>query len=110
MSLSVRLRDLRIKSGQSLQDVADAMGVSKTHVWELEKGRSDNPSLEFLKKLSVHFNVTIQFLVGEDVQSGRDSDVQRLFRQVGELSDRDRRIVDDMVQSLHRQKDINDPT
>ena len=44
MQISERLFSLRQKSGQSLQQVADAIGVSKAHVWELEKGRSTNPS------------------------------------------------------------------
>ena len=40
MSLAVRLRELRADKKASLQAVADALSVSKPHVWELEKGKT----------------------------------------------------------------------
>ncbi|MCW1750012.1 MULTISPECIES: helix-turn-helix transcriptional regulator, partial [Rhizobium] len=48
-----------------LQDVADAIGASKTHVYDLETGRSTNPSIELLTKLATHFRVSIADLVGD---------------------------------------------
>ena len=36
MEIGERLMRLRQSSNQSLQQVADAVGVSKAHVWELE--------------------------------------------------------------------------
>ena len=44
MSLATKLKDLRVKSGQSLQQVADGVSVSKAHIWQLERGDSTNPS------------------------------------------------------------------
>ena len=38
MSLATKLKELRVRRKQSLQDVADAIGASKTHVWDLETG------------------------------------------------------------------------
>ena len=38
MSLATKLKELRVSRKQSLQDVADAIGASKTHVWDLETG------------------------------------------------------------------------
>ena len=35
-----RLKELRLKKKLSLQELADAVGVSKAHVWELETGKS----------------------------------------------------------------------
>ena len=55
MSLGVRLKELRIKKGKSLQEVADAVGASKAHVWDMETGRSKNPSIELLLKLAKFF-------------------------------------------------------
>jgi len=40
MSLAAKLKELRGKNRQSLQDVADAIGASKTHIYDLETGRS----------------------------------------------------------------------
>ncbi len=109
MSLATRLKELRLKKGQSLQDIADAVGVSKTHVWELEKGRSQNPSVEMLTKLADHFQVTIRFLVGEELESeGGDEELMRMFRQVGQLEDKDREVLDDMIQALLKRRKARD--
>lgn len=66
MPLKDKLRALRSKTGESLQQVADAVKVSKAHVWELETGRSQNPSLEILRALAGHFKVTLAYLVEEE--------------------------------------------
>lgn len=65
MPLGEKIKELRTKQGASLQDVADAIAASKAHVWELESGRSSNPSLEMLQKLASHFNVTVAYLIEE---------------------------------------------
>ena len=66
MGLGARITKLRMEKRESLQDVADAVQVSKAHIWELEKGRTDNPSMGLVTKLADHFGVSISFLVGED--------------------------------------------
>ena len=101
MNLGRRLAQLRRKHGQSLQEVADAVGVSKAHIWELEKGRADNPSMALVTRLADHFKVTVAFLVGEDVESkDADRDLQRMFRQAKKLDDRERAILDSMMRTL----------
>ncbi len=55
MSLATRIAELRRGRGESLQEVADAVGVSKAHIWELERGRSDNPSMALVTQLADHF-------------------------------------------------------
>ncbi|UOA30230.1 helix-turn-helix transcriptional regulator [Pseudosulfitobacter sp. DSM 107133] len=109
MSLAVRLNELRVKKKKSLQEVADALGVSKTHVWELEKNRTDNPSLELLTKMSNYFKVSIRHLIGEDFENSQEDELARMFRQVGDLEDNERAIVDDMIQSLRaRRREADD--
>jgi len=101
MSLGLRIADLRRKKGQSLQQVADAVGVSKAHIWELEKERTDNPSMALVTRLANYFSVTVSFLVGEDLEaSDADMDIQRMFRQAKELEPHERAIIDDMMRSL----------
>lgn len=103
--LGTRLRRLRVKKGDSLQQVADAVGVSKAHVWELEKARTDNPSMHLLSKLADHFRVTVAYLVGEDVEADdADAELQRMFRQARELDERDRASLDALLQSFLERK------
>lgn len=101
MNLARRMAKLRRENGQSLQYVADAVGVSKAHIWELEKGRADNPSMALVTKLADHFGVSVAFLAGEDIESSdADRDLQRMFRQAHKLDENERAILNDMMQSL----------
>lgn len=54
-----------MRKGESLQQVADAIGASKAHIWELESNRSKNPSLDLLQKLAGHFRTTVAYLIEE---------------------------------------------
>lgn len=101
MEIGKRLFSLRQKSGESLQQVADAVGVSKAHVWELEKGRSKNPSFELVRKLAGHFGVTIDVLTGDAAEPGAENlQIERIHRGLDKLSDRDRKIVENLIQSM----------
>lgn len=101
MGLGARITALRLKTSESLQHVADAVGVSKAHIWELEKGRTDNPSMALVTRLADHFGVSVAFLVGEDVDApDADIELQRMFRQAKELDPREREILNSMMQSL----------
>jgi len=106
MSLGRRLAQLRRKRGESLQTVADAVGVSKAHVWELEKGRAANPAMELVTRLADHFGVTVAYLAGEDIDAkDGEQDLRRMFRQARKLGDRERAIMNDMLQTLLRHRD-----
>lgn len=65
MSLGARLKSLRTGKGESLQKAADAIGISKPHLWEVESEKSTNPSLELLSSLAKHYSTTVAYLVGE---------------------------------------------
>lgn len=79
MTLADKLRNLRSKSKESLQAVADAIGVSKAHVWELETGRSQNPSIDMLQRLAKHFGVTVAYLA--DAQPLEKARAESFFRR-----------------------------
>lgn len=101
MSFSGRLKELRLRSGKSLQEVADAVGLSKAHLWELEANRSKNPSFDLLKKLSDYFKVSVSTLVGETPTEGRDANDEQLmvlFRQIKELAPEDRELIEKIIQ------------
>lgn len=101
MGLGARIAELRLSKEESLQQVADAVGVSKAHIWEMEKGRASNPSIALVERLADHFDVSVAFLVGEDIDAAdADPQLQRMFRQAAKLDPRDRAILDDMMKSL----------
>jgi transcriptional regulator with XRE-family HTH domain len=103
MNIGEKLFSLRQKSGQSLQQVADKVGVSKAHVWELEKGRSKNPSFELVRKLATHYGVSIDVLTGEAAEPNEsDLQIERIHRGLDTLTDRDRQIVEQMIKNMQQ--------
>jgi transcriptional regulator with XRE-family HTH domain len=104
--LKDKLRSLRSGSKESLQHVADAIGVSKAHVWELEMGRSSNPSMEILKALAGHFKVTMAYLV-EDEPLG-EAKAQSFFRRnegkLQQMTDDELAIIEGLVEKFTEKK------
>ena len=101
-----RLKQLRIRKNQSLQQVANAVEASKAHIWELEKGGSRNPSTELLWRLARHFNVSIAYLVGEDPEATEEKqELVAMFRDLKDLDSDDREMLNNLMrQMLERKK------
>lgn len=105
MSFAERLHGLRIAKRMSLQDVATAVGMSKAHVWNLEKGLSDNPSMEVVMKLAGLFRVRIADLVGENPDGpDQEPEMVALFRDLKKLEPRDRETIRVLMEQLGRSK------
>ncbi len=100
MSIATKLQELRRKSGESLQQVADGVGVSKGHVWALEKGTADNPSLDLIRKLADHFNVTVTYLNDETAEPA-DAAALQFFREFdGKLGEREWDLLRNLAKGL----------
>jgi transcriptional regulator with XRE-family HTH domain len=98
MALRDNLRKHRERSRKSLQQVADDVGASKAHIWELETGRAKNPSIELLTKLSKTFDVSVSDLIDENPGAPDDSpELVALYRELKELSEADRRAIQNMM-------------
>lgn len=109
MDIGEKLFSLRQKSGASLQQVADKVGVSKAHVWELEKGRSKNPSFELVRKLAAHYGVSIDVLTGEAAEPNKsDMQIERIHRGLDTLTDRDKQIVEQMIRNMQQTSSTKD--
>jgi transcriptional regulator with XRE-family HTH domain len=101
MSLATKLKELRIRDRRSLQQVANAIGTSKTHIWDMEQGNSANPTRELLTKLADHFRVSVSDLVGENPNAtGEPSELVALYRDLKSLSDADRRTIEAVMRTL----------
>ena len=59
------LRDLRNSAGDTQQDLADAMGVSRQTVISIESGRY-NPSLELALHLAARYGTAIERIFRHD--------------------------------------------
>ncbi|MBU9590779.1 helix-turn-helix domain-containing protein [Burkholderia multivorans] len=105
MSLGAKLAELRLRKGESLQDVANAAGVSKTHIWQMEKGSSGNPSLELLRKLAEHFSVPVSYLAGTNGESSlEDVEAQQFFRDFKSLSEDEQAVLKQTLQLFKSKK------
>ncbi|WP_347271015.1 helix-turn-helix domain-containing protein [Rhizorhabdus histidinilytica] len=65
-ALGVRMKMLRDLRGLSLEAVGKAAGLTKSHVWELEKGRAVNPTVNAVWGLSAALCVSPSMLLGLD--------------------------------------------
>ena len=107
MAIGDRLKELRSRKGQSLQQVADAIGASKAHIWELESNRSKNPSLELLRKLAEHFSTSIAYLI-EDPE-GETERAQEFYRRnsdrLNTLEDDQFEVIEQLLDMIAKNKD-----
>lgn len=105
MSLSSKLKDLRVRSGESLQQVADAVNSSKAHIWELETGKNKNPSVDSLSKIADHFNVSVSYLIGEDPSSpDEEPELVAMYRNLKSLTQSDRETINDLIKVFKERK------
>lgn len=104
MTIGTRLKELREASKESLQDVANAIGVSKAYVWQLEQGEGTNPSVEVLKAMANHYKTTVSALIGESLELSRDQQIMRMFRSIEELPSSDRNILEDLIASMRKRR------
>lgn len=107
MPVGDRLKELRIGTGESLQDVADAIGASKAHIWELESNRAKNPSLDLLQKLAAHFKTTIAYLIEEP--QGDATRAANFFRRNSEkfekLDDKELKVIENLLNIVSKAKE-----
>lgn len=105
MPFGDRLRELRMRKGQSLQQVAYAIGASKAHVWELESNRSKNPSLDLLQKLANHYSTSVSYLVEEGDTTRAAEFVRRNSEKLAALSETELDIIERLLEVLARKSD-----
>jgi|TARA_B100000530_G_C15912087_1_gene469795 transcriptional regulator with XRE-family HTH domain len=106
-----RLRKYRMAKNLSLQVLAEKVGSSKAHIWDLEQGKTKNPSLSLLTNLSRALDVPIKTLVGEASETEDDDALAPLFRDLRELEDRDIELIKSMTEQLRSRKNatnVND--
>ena len=66
--LGERIATLRKSKGISQEELADVLFTSRQAISKWERGESD-PDIDRLKDLAIYFNVSIDYLLGYDVES-----------------------------------------
>jgi len=75
MNIGERIKTLRVDAGMSLGDLERDCGLSKGYLSQLERGESDNPSVDALLKIAGALHVDAAYLMGtksEDESEPRD--------------------------------------
>lgn len=100
LSFAARLKQLRIRKGESLQKAADAVSISKPHFWELEKGDSRNPGKELLERMAAHYQVTVAYLIGEQTEDA--GKLGAMFRDLRSLTDDQQVYIRALIDSMQK--------
>jgi transcriptional regulator with XRE-family HTH domain len=104
VAIGVKAKELRMKKGLSLQQVADGVGSSKAHVWEIETGKNRNPSIDSLNKLADFYGVSVAYLIGEYPNSeGEEPELVAMFRELKGLSEGDRNKMRDIMKVFKKE-------
>ena len=102
MPIGDRIKELRLKKAESLQQVADAIGASKAHIWELESNRSKNPSIDLLQRLAGHFGTNVAYIIEEP--TGEESRADQFFRKnshrMSAVSDEDLKLFEMLLNRI----------
>lgn len=70
-TLGEALRTARNQQSLSLQNVADRAGMSKAHIWEMERGGSVNPTIAAVSALAAALGIPFRKLAASALLSYR---------------------------------------
>lgn len=84
--ISDQMSRLRKARDLSLQDVADRAGLTKSHIWEMEQGRSANPTIDTAIRIASALGISFDQLIGADSsEPAIDPDAMRIACEVDAL-------------------------
>lgn len=61
-----RIQMLRKRKGLSLTELSQRAGVAKSYLSSIERGLQQNPSIQFLEKVGIVLNVTVEDFLNND--------------------------------------------
>jgi len=112
--LGNRLKRAREKKRMTQQEVADKLGVSNGAISGYERNYRD-PDTEMLKKLATLYEVSVDYLTGNvikessatyeiDKEQKLREDVKNFVEILVELPEHKRKLVEEMIKTLHEKK------
>lgn len=79
-ALQKKVHDLRKGAGMTLDALAEATGISKSYLWEIENRQSaPRPSAEKLAAIAGVFSVTVDYLLEERATDPEDRHLDEAF-------------------------------
>ena len=99
MTLGEKLKNFRKQNKLSLGKLSELSGVGKTHLWSIEKDKT-NPSLSILEKLANTYHISVGELVSEDWVVVNTSD--KIMNIVQSLNESDQEKVLKVLEILFR--------
>jgi len=80
-----RIQALRKRNGLSLTELSQRAGVAKSYLSSIERGLQQNPSIQFLEKISEVLHVSVEQLVNsnqaEPVEAQLDKEWTALVKE-----------------------------
>lgn len=96
LNFGQKLMLLRKNKKVSQRQLASFLGIGATNVARYENGRLPTP--EILIKLSEYFDVSIDYLLKDDLQ--QDQDANAVFQQINNLGKEDKTVVMGLIQGV----------
>ena len=91
--LGERIANLRKAKGVSQEELADVLYTSRQAISKWERGESD-PDISRLKDLAIYFNVSIDYLLGYDVEATSVNEfINRLSKKTFDINEDEIRMV-----------------
>ena len=91
---SERIKELRKKNNITQGELADEMGITATGVSYWESGKAI-PNTDTLQKLAKYFNVSIDYLTGNEYIETEDNNI--LFRKIGKVNEDKKALLMDIL-------------
>jgi transcriptional regulator with XRE-family HTH domain len=93
--------DLRDKKGWNQSELADKSGVSRVMIGKYERGEAV-PSIEAAKKIADALEVSLDYLVGEGINSKLDKKNLKRLQELEHLEDDKKKTLYDLIDTYIR--------
>jgi transcriptional regulator with XRE-family HTH domain len=103
-ALQAKVRSLRRNANMTLDSLAEATGISKSYLWEIENRKVPiKPSAEKLAAIAAVFRVTVDYLLEEAVEDPQDRHLDdAFFRNYKSLDPEDKKHVRRILETFRK--------
>lgn len=99
-----RLKECRTALKLTLQEVADAVGTSKSYIWELEQSNIKSPSAKKLEEIAKVLNTTSQYLLTGHLKFHEENVLHDIYLS---LSEQNKELIADLTRCILKNQQEN---